>query len=168
MSPELYRLTHQSHYLPHSALNVQNLGALNTDKAPLAAELREENIGTVHLHHLPDLVETIKQNVVNLVGIDDDILDVDLDSHHQLPQLLFGTSNLFLGITRDVHLIFAAAMRTWRSVAENPWEGWGKVDCRAGGRFDELDVLARPTADQGVHGQLQSHGIHMTFQLAMS
>lgn len=162
-----YGSTHQSHYFPHSALNVQNLGALDTHQAPLAAELREENIGAVHFHHLPDLVEAVKQNVVNLVGIDDDILDVDLDSHHQLSQLLFGTGNLFLGITRNVHLIFTAAMGAWRGVAENSREGWGEVNCRASSRFDELDVLARPTADQSMHGQLQSHGIHMTFQLAM-
>lgn len=160
-----YSVTYQSHDLPHGALDVQHFGALNTNQTPLGTELRKEDVGAVHLHHLADLVQTVEQDVVDLVRVDNDILDVDLHAHHKFLKLLLRTCNLLLRITGDVDLVLAATMSTRRRVAENARERRREVNGRASGSLDQLDVLASTAADQGVHGQLQLHSVHVTFEL---
>lgn len=159
------RITHQSHNLPNRALNMQHLGALNPNKAPLASKLREKDIGAIHFHHLPHLVEAIKQYIVNLVTVDNNIFDIDLDSHDKFPQFLLGSGDLLGCISGNVDLVLAAAMGTWRGIAENTRERWWEIDRGACRSFDELDVLPSPPTDQGMHGQLQLHSIHVTFEL---
>ena len=146
--------TYQSHDLPDSTLDMQDLGALNPNKTALAAQLREENIGAVHLHNLANLVQPVEQDVVDLARVDHNVLDIDLDSHHQLSKLLLGPSNLLRRLARDVHLIFASTVRSGRGITKDSWERRGEVDGSASRGFDELDVLAGAATDQGVHGQL--------------
>lgn len=126
---------------------MQHLGALDTDKTPLAAQLREENVRAIHLHHLSNFVQTVQQNVVNLIRIDNDILDIDLDAHDKLSQLLLGSSNLFLSITGDIDLIFTATVSAWWRVAEDARKGRREVDGSTRGGLDELDVFASATTD---------------------
>lgn len=144
---------------------MQHLGALNPNEAALATQLREKNIRPVHFHHLPDLIQTVQQNVVDLARADNDILDKDLHSHHQLPQLLLCTSNLFRRLTRNINFVLASTIRTGRDVAENLGEGRREIDGGACSGLNELDVLAGATTDQGVHRRVQFDSVHMAFEL---
>lgn len=165
MQSHVLSTSYQSHDFPDGPLDVQDLSALNADKAPLAAQLWEENVGSVHFHHFADLIQTIEQDIVDLARIDNDILDVDFHTQDQFPQLLLRASNLLRRVSRDIDFIFASTARARRGVAEDPREWRGKVDGGAGGGFDKLDVFASPSTDQGMHGQLQFNGVHMAFQL---
>jgi hypothetical protein len=144
---------------------MQHLSALNPNKTALAAQLREEDIGAVHLHDLADLVQPVKQDVVDLARIDHNVLHIYFDTHHQLSKLLLSPCNLLRSFASDINLILASTVRARRGVAENAWEGWGEVDGGASRGFDELNILAGAATDQGVHGQLQLDGINMAFEL---
>lgn len=157
--------TYQGHDLPNSPLHMKDFGALDADQTTLAAQLREKNVGTIHLHHLANLVQSVKQDVVNLAGVDHHILDVNFDSHHQLSEFLLRAGNLFGRLARNVNLIFASTVRTGRGISEDSRERWGEIDGGAGGSFDELDVLPSTTTHQGVHGKFQLDGIDVTFEL---
>lgn len=105
---------------------MQNLSTLNPDKAALAAQLWEKNVGAIHLHHLADLVQAIEQDVVDLVRVDNDILDIDFHPQDQFPQLLLRTSNLLRCVSRDVDFVFASTARARRGIAKDSGKGGGK------------------------------------------
>lgn len=144
---------------------MQNISSLNANAVPLAAQLWENDIRTVHLHDLSDLIQTIKQDVVNLVSIDPDILNIHLHAHNQFMKLLLGPSDLFLSLARDVDFILTSTMGIGRNVAKDAWEGRWEVNGSASSGLDKLDILAGPTAHQGVRGKVQLDGIHVTFEL---
>lgn len=144
---------------------MQNFGALDSNEASLAAQLGEQHVGSVHLHHLSHLIQTVEQDVVDLARADNHILNKDLHTHHQLTQFLLSTSNLFRCLSRDVNLILAPTIRTGGDVAENLGEWRGEVNGGAGSGFDELDVLAGATTNQGVHGRVEFNGVHVAFEL---
>lgn len=158
-------LTGQGHDLSHGALDMEDLGALDTNETTLAAQLREQHVGAIHLHDLADLVEAIEQDVIDFVGVHNDILHVDLDAHDQLAQLLLGPRDLLGGLSGDVDLIFGATMGARGRVTEDSREGRREVDGRSGGSLDQLDVFASATADQSVHGQFEFQSIDMAFEL---
>jgi len=144
---------------------VQNISSLNANAVPLAAQLWENDIRTVHLHDLPDLIQTIKQDVVNLVPIDPDILNINLHAHNQLLKFMLGPSDLFLSLARDVDFILTSAVSIGRNIAEDAWERRWEVNGSASSSLDELDILAGPTAYQGVRGKVELDGVHVTFEL---
>lgn len=156
---------YQGHDLPHGPLHVEDLGSLNSNQTALASQLGEQHVGAIGLHHLADLIQTVEENVVDLVRGEHDVLDIDLHTHDQFPQLLLGASDILQAFSGDVDLILTPTIGPRRCVAENPGERRREVDGRIRGGFDHLDILARPATDEGVHGQFQFHGIDMTFQL---
>lgn len=147
---------------------MQDLSALDTDEASLASQLREEDIRSIHLHHFANLVEAVKQDLVDLARGDHNVFDVDLDAHDQFSQLLLGSCNVLLALARDVDFVFTPSVGSWRRVAEDAREWRREVDGGVGGGLDELDILASTTTDEGMHGQLELHRIHVTFQLDKS
>ena len=52
--------TYQLHQLAHSALDVQDVCALNADEAALEAERGQQNVRAVSLDDLTDLIEALE------------------------------------------------------------------------------------------------------------
>ena len=120
------------------------------DQPTLAPELWEQDIRAICLHDLPDLIETIEQDAVNLVRRYHHIFDVALGVQNQLMQLLLRLIDGLLIVSSDVNLVFTSPMRSRRSVAVDARKWRWKVDGGVRSSFDKSDVLPGPPTDNGM------------------
>lgn len=142
--------TYQSHDLPHSALHVEDFGALHPDQATLASQLWKENVGAIHLHDLADLIQAVEQNTINLMRRDHNILDVTFRVQDQLMELLFGLVDVVLAVSSDVYLVLSSPVRSRWGITINAGKRWREVNGGVGYRLDQPDILSSPTTDDGV------------------
>ena len=157
--------TYQSHDLPHSPLYVEDFRALYSNQATLGPQLWEEDIRAVHFHDLANLVKAVKQNTVDLVRRNHDILNIAFRVQNQLVELLLCLVYIVLTPPSYVYLILASAVRSGWGVTVYAGEGWREVDGRVRRRFDKPDVLPSPTTDNGMQRQFEFHDVDSTFQL---
>lgn len=120
--------TYQSHDLPHSALYVQDFGALHSNQATLASQLWKENVRAIHLHDLADLVEAVEQDAVDLVRRDHNILNIAFRIQDQLMEFLFRLIDVVLAVSRYVYLVLSSPVRSWWGITINAGERWREVN----------------------------------------
>lgn len=159
------RESYESHELTHGALDMKNIGSLNTDNATLHAQRRQEDVGAIVLDDLAHFVKAFENDGIKLCVCHHDGLHKYLGRHDQIMKALLGPKNAFRVLTSDVDQIIRTSLRAGGSITEKAGEGRGKVNRGPGGRLDQLDVLASPSADQCMHGQLQLHCIHISLEL---
>ena len=144
---------------------MENVSALHAHDASLDAEWWHQDVRAVVLDDLAHLVEALEQDGVQLSVSDHNGLHEDLCLHDQVVQTLLGAQNAFRVLTGDVDQVVRSALGPGRRVAEQAGERRREVDGRAGGRLDDLDVLAATPTNQCVHGQLELHGVDVALEL---
>lgn len=153
--------TYQCHDFPHCPLNIEDIGALNADHSILAAHLREENIRTIHLHDLADLVEPSKQNIVDFGVSDGNIFAECFCRVDKIGQPHFCISDLIFTPASDDDFILWPSDGVLRAVSVYSRERGWEVDCRVCRRLDIRDVFACPAADETMERQIDFDRVHM-------
>lgn len=159
------RTAYKDHQFAHSALDVQDICALNSDHAALNSERWQQDVGAIIVDDLTDLIQSFKQDGVELGVCDHDGFHEHLGRHDKIVETLLRTQNAFRGFTRDVDKIIGSPLSAGRRVAKQTRKWRWEVDGGPGGRLDHLDVLAPTAADKRVHSQLELHCIHVALQL---
>jgi len=128
-------------------------------------ERGQQNVRAVLLNDLLDLVQPLKQDIVDLTCSDRNVLDKGLCRHDQLMQPLFGLKNIVLALTRNDDLVSCSWEGANRSVAEDGREEWWKIDCSIRSRLDELDVASMSSADEVVQRKLEFDSVYLSHEL---
>jgi hypothetical protein len=140
-------MTYKDHQLAHSALDVQDIGALNANNAALESKRWQQNVRAVVLDDLAHLVQALEDDGVNLGVSDHDRLHEDLGGHDKIVQTLLCAQDGLGALTRDVDEVVGPPRCTLGRVTEQPGERRWEVDGGARGRLNHLDVLAATAAD---------------------
>jgi len=159
------RAAYKNHQFTHSALDVQDIGALDSDHASLDAEWRQQDVRAIVLDDLAHFVETLKQDRIQLSVSHHDRLHEDFGGHDKIVQALLRTNDGLGGFTCNIDQIIWPALSTRGRVAEQARKGRREVDGGSSGRLDHLDVLASAPTDQGMHGQFELHRIYIALEL---
>lgn len=157
--------TDQCHYFPHCTLDIENVGALNADNSILATHLREQNIGTVHLHDLANLVEPAKQNIVDFGIRDGDIFAECFCRVDEIGQPHFSICNLVLTPSSDDDLVVWSSDGILRAVSVD-LRKWGReVYCRISRGLDIRDVFASSTTYEAMECQIDFNRVYVELTL---
>lgn len=131
----------------------------------MVAEMREQDVGTILLDNLANLVQAFQQDVINFAGSNCDVLDKGLGCQNQIMQALFCLQNVILALSRDDDFVSCSCKRACWAVAEYGGEKRWKVDGGARAGLNELDVSSVSTADEGVQRKFELDGINLSAKL---
>jgi hypothetical protein len=85
--------TYECHQLAHSALDMQDIGALDSDNTTLDAQRGQQNVGAVVFDDLANFVKALEQNGIKLGISHHDGLHKDFGRHDEIMQALLGTKD---------------------------------------------------------------------------
>lgn len=162
------RFTYKCHDFSNSSLHMKSLVALHSDHVALAGQRREHDVGSIRLKDLPDLVQSTKQDAINLCSWNRHILNVKSKSRSCLVKLLLGHLDGLVRLSSDEDIGRVSATRIRWAVAIHLREWWREVDCSSRRRLDELNILPVTTTNKLVAGQFEASSINNTAELELS
>ena len=109
-------LTYESHQFPHGPFDIQDVGALDSHQTALHPKWWEKNVRAVIFDDLTDLVESLKQDAVELGISHNNRFYEDLGAHDEIMKLLLSMQNIFRSLSGDEHLVFWSPDGAWRAV----------------------------------------------------
>lgn len=144
--------SYQRHELTDGSLDMEVLGALETNRALSGGKRWDHDEDTVGLHDLAHLVHPTQQNAINLGHGNRNVLDKESDSGQDLVDPRLGLRNGLGSLSSDEDLIRIAAQGTRGAVTIRVGEARREVDSSVGGRLDVLDVLPVSATKQRLQG----------------
>lgn len=142
--------TYQGHDVSHRALYVKTLHTLDSDLVALGSKRWELDKGAVGLHDLANLVQSAKQDAINLGSRNHSILHKDSCAAYKFVDLLLCESNILWTIAGDKDLLRIPSICTGGTISVDLGERRREINRSVRSRFDQLDVFSRSTADDCV------------------
>lgn len=140
-------MTDQCHQLSNCSLDRKSFIALDPYRGTLGTKGREHDVRPVGFKYLADFIGAIKKNAINLSCRDGHILDEEAGYSDCLVDSFLGGSDSLGSITRNKDIARITTARFGGAVTMRLGEERREVNSRAGGGFNELDVLPMTPAD---------------------